>query len=173
MREVKAGSSYLSQSDLRVHFGMGQAARADGLEIRWPSGAVETVKDVEANQILTITEGRGVTRTYAVSSLTCVRDHVLEPHLRGSSILIALAAAQMPSRDAACPRPSRNWKKADVLESIQQFKEIVRANPADGSAYFYLSTLYTQMDEYAVAERYLSAPWNSIRGRERTIINSD
>ena len=61
LREVKAGSSYLSQSDLRVHFGMGQAARADNLEIRWPSGAVETVKDVEANQILTITEGRGIT----------------------------------------------------------------------------------------------------------------
>src|SRR5262245_38058511 len=48
LREVKAGSSYLSQSDLRVHFGMGQAPRADQLEIRWPSGAVEIVKNIEA-----------------------------------------------------------------------------------------------------------------------------
>jgi hypothetical protein len=61
VREVKAGSSYLSQSDLRVHFGMGRAARAERLEIRWPSGAVEVLQDVEANQILTITEGQGVT----------------------------------------------------------------------------------------------------------------
>lgn len=61
LREVKAGSSYLSQSDLRVHFGMGQAARADRLEIRWPSGATEALQDIDANQILTITEGRGVT----------------------------------------------------------------------------------------------------------------
>jgi hypothetical protein len=61
IREVKAGSSYLSQSDLRVHFGMGRAARAQQLEIRWPSGAVDVLQDVEANQILVFTEGRGVT----------------------------------------------------------------------------------------------------------------
>jgi len=61
LQEVKAGSSYLSQSDLRVHFGMGKAPRAERLEIRWPSGAVEVLQDVEANQILTVTEGHGVT----------------------------------------------------------------------------------------------------------------
>ena len=61
VREVKAGSSYLSQSDLRVHFGMGKATRAERLEIRWPSGAVDMLQDVEADQILTITEGKGVT----------------------------------------------------------------------------------------------------------------
>jgi len=61
IREVKAGSSYLSQSDLRLHFGMGRAARAQRLEIRWPSGAVDVLQDVEANQILVFTEGRGVT----------------------------------------------------------------------------------------------------------------
>jgi hypothetical protein len=61
VREVKAGSSYLSQSDMRVHFGMGHAARAERLEIRWPSGTVDALENVEANQILTVTEGRGVT----------------------------------------------------------------------------------------------------------------
>jgi hypothetical protein len=61
LREVKAGSSYLSQSDMRVHFGMGQAARADRLEIRWPSSAVEMLENLDANQIVTVTEGRGVT----------------------------------------------------------------------------------------------------------------
>jgi hypothetical protein len=61
LRVVKAGSSYLSQSDMRVHFGMGRALRAEQLEIRWPSGAVDVLQDVEGNQILTFTEGQGVT----------------------------------------------------------------------------------------------------------------
>ena len=61
VREVKAGSSYLAQNDLRVHFGLGNATKADRLEIRWPSGAVDTIESIEANQILTIREGSGVT----------------------------------------------------------------------------------------------------------------
>jgi hypothetical protein len=61
LREVKAGSSYLSQSDLRVHFGMAEAPRASHLEVRWPAGGVDTFEDIEANQILTITEGQGIT----------------------------------------------------------------------------------------------------------------
>jgi len=61
LREVKAGSSYLSQNDIRVHFGMGKAARAERLEVRWPSGEVQVLQDIEANQVLTITEGQGIT----------------------------------------------------------------------------------------------------------------
>ena len=61
VREVKAGSSYLGQSDLRQHFGLGQAAHVDRLEIRWPSGQTEVLTSLPTNQILTITEGKGVT----------------------------------------------------------------------------------------------------------------
>ena len=61
VRDVKAGSSYLAQNDLRVHFGLGNAPKADRLEIRWPSGAVDTIEGIEANQILTVREGSGVT----------------------------------------------------------------------------------------------------------------
>jgi hypothetical protein len=60
VREVQSGSSYLGQNDLRAHIGMGQATRADRLEIRWPSGATETIEDVPANHIITIREGKGV-----------------------------------------------------------------------------------------------------------------
>jgi hypothetical protein len=60
IRDVKAGSSYLSQNDLRAHFGLGAAARADRLEVLWPSGRTEGVADVPANQIITIEEGRGL-----------------------------------------------------------------------------------------------------------------
>ena len=60
MRHVKAGSSYLSQNDLRVHFGLGDAPRANHLEVHWPGGGVDRVDDVSANQILTVREGAGV-----------------------------------------------------------------------------------------------------------------
>ena len=61
VREVKSGSSYLGQNDLRVHVGLGEARRVDRIDVRWPAGRVETVRDVAANQIVTITEGQGIT----------------------------------------------------------------------------------------------------------------
>ena len=57
-REIKAGLSYLSSNDLRVHFGLGSHDHADSLEIRWPSGLVERMQDVRADQILNIEEGK-------------------------------------------------------------------------------------------------------------------
>lgn len=55
-REVKSGGSYQSQSDLRLHFGLGASSRIDELTIRWPSGRVETRQNVEANRILVFEE---------------------------------------------------------------------------------------------------------------------
>jgi hypothetical protein len=60
MREVQSGSSYLTQNDLRAHFGLGAANRSERLEIRWPSGATEVVADLPANQVITVREGDGV-----------------------------------------------------------------------------------------------------------------
>jgi len=60
VREVKAGSSYLSQNDTRVHVGLDRAESVDLLEVRWPRGGTETFKNVAANQILTIREGDGI-----------------------------------------------------------------------------------------------------------------
>jgi hypothetical protein len=61
--EVRSGGGYFSQNDLRVHFGLGGAQKVDLLEIRWPSGQIDTVKDVKANQVIYVKEGEGVTRT--------------------------------------------------------------------------------------------------------------
>jgi hypothetical protein len=60
VRDVRAGSSYLSQNDLRLHFGVGDAAIVDRLEVTWPSQRVDIVTGVAANQIVTIQEGRGL-----------------------------------------------------------------------------------------------------------------
>jgi len=57
MQEVRSGGSYLSQSDFRVHFGLGEATECS-LEIRWPSGLKENLSSVKVNQILSLTEGK-------------------------------------------------------------------------------------------------------------------
>jgi hypothetical protein len=61
--EVRSGGSYISQNDLRIHFGLGKAEKVDALEIRWPSGQVDTLKDVKANQLIYVKEGAGILRT--------------------------------------------------------------------------------------------------------------
>jgi hypothetical protein len=60
VREVRAGSSYLAQNDLRVHVGLGDAAVVDRLEVTWPSGRVEVITSVRANHIITVHDGRGI-----------------------------------------------------------------------------------------------------------------
>jgi hypothetical protein len=65
--EVRSGGSYISQNDLRVHFGIGKAEKVEVLEIRWPSGQVDTIKDIKANQLLFVKEGQGITRTMQFS----------------------------------------------------------------------------------------------------------
>jgi enediyne biosynthesis protein E4 len=59
-QEVTSQSSYYSHNDLRLHFGLGQSAKAVQIEIRWPSGEAETIKDAAINQMITIKEGSGV-----------------------------------------------------------------------------------------------------------------
>lgn len=61
--EVRSGGSYFSQNDLRVHFGIGTAEHVDLVEIRWPSGLIDKLKDVKPNQVIFIKEGAGIVRT--------------------------------------------------------------------------------------------------------------
>ncbi|MDA2934033.1 CRTAC1 family protein [Acidobacteria bacterium AH-259-D05] len=54
--EVSRAGSYLSSHDVRLHFGLGPVQQVDQLEIRWPSGTIQTLKGVSANQILRVQE---------------------------------------------------------------------------------------------------------------------
>jgi len=58
--EVHSGGSYLSQNDLRLHFGVEKRTKIDLIEVQWPSGAVDKVVDASVNRILTIKEGQGL-----------------------------------------------------------------------------------------------------------------
>jgi hypothetical protein len=52
--EVRAGNSYASTSDPRLHFGLGKAAKAERVVVRWPGGGVSTLKDIPANRELVV-----------------------------------------------------------------------------------------------------------------------
>lgn len=58
--EVASGRSYLSQSDLRIHFGLGAATRVDRLEILWANGAAETVAIPAVDRLFTVVQGKGI-----------------------------------------------------------------------------------------------------------------
>jgi enediyne biosynthesis protein E4 len=61
--EVRGGGSYLSQNDLRLHFGLGAASKMESVEIRWPGRKLETLKNVAGDHTYTIVEGRGITKS--------------------------------------------------------------------------------------------------------------
>ena len=58
--QVLSGGSYLSQNDLRVHFGLGAATKIDSVEIHWPSGQTEVLKDLDADKFYSVLEGKGI-----------------------------------------------------------------------------------------------------------------
>jgi hypothetical protein len=69
IREVRAGSGYLGQNDLRAHFGLGAAVTIDRIEVFWPSGTTDVVEHVPANRLLTIVEGAGLRQQRPLTGL--------------------------------------------------------------------------------------------------------
>lgn len=58
--EVRSGGSYISQNDLKLHFGLEKRTMVDLIQVRWPSGAVDTLTNISVNKIVTVKEGRGM-----------------------------------------------------------------------------------------------------------------
>jgi hypothetical protein len=57
IEEVRSCNGYFSASDLRIHFGLGEAKKVDLVEIRWPSGAVDALRDLDVNKLYVVEEG--------------------------------------------------------------------------------------------------------------------
>jgi enediyne biosynthesis protein E4 len=68
--EVRSGGSYYSQNDLRVHFGIDHSAKADSVDIRWPSGTTDKLTNLAANHLYVIQEGGKILKTVAMGSAT-------------------------------------------------------------------------------------------------------
>ncbi len=69
MNEVRGGGSYLSQNDLRLHFGLGANDKMSEVIIRWPNGGTETLRNLAADFIYTIVEGAGIQQKTALPAL--------------------------------------------------------------------------------------------------------
>jgi hypothetical protein len=69
LSEVRGGSSYLSQNDLRLHFGLGKEVKMTEVNIRWPNGETEILRDVAGDFIYTIVEGKGIAQKVALPAL--------------------------------------------------------------------------------------------------------
>ena len=67
--EVHGGASYLSQNDLRLHFGLGKEDKMSEVSIRWPNGETEVLRDMPADFIYTVVEGMGIQRKVALPAL--------------------------------------------------------------------------------------------------------
>jgi hypothetical protein len=67
---LRSGSSYLSQSELVLTFGLGTTAKVDAIEVQWPSGHVDKIANIPASQTITVEEGKGIvgTRAYRKAS---------------------------------------------------------------------------------------------------------
>jgi len=61
--EVMSGSSYYSQSDLRLHFGLGRTAKVESIDFTWPSGLKQSLQDLPANRLYVVQEGKGIVDT--------------------------------------------------------------------------------------------------------------
>jgi len=67
---VKTGSSYCSQSELPLTFGLGKLDKVAAVEIAWPSGRLDTLTDVAANQMITVQEGKGQIAAQPITFVT-------------------------------------------------------------------------------------------------------
>lgn len=65
IEEVEAGGSYLSQNDVRLHFGLGSGEKIESVEVRWADGRIEQVERVQPDSIITVVEGGGITAVTA------------------------------------------------------------------------------------------------------------
>jgi hypothetical protein len=61
--EVRSGGSYLSQNDLRLHFGLGSAEKVGDVEIRWPAGTMQTLHNLTSDRIYIVKEGEGIVQS--------------------------------------------------------------------------------------------------------------
>jgi enediyne biosynthesis protein E4 len=69
IEDVKSCNGYYSASDLRIHFGLGEAKKVDAVEIRWPSGAVDTLKDLDVNRLYVVEEGGKILKNEALAGV--------------------------------------------------------------------------------------------------------
>jgi len=152
IRELDGGNSFCGQSDRRLHFGLGTDTVVEKLEIRWPSGGVQVMENIEANQILAVTEPA---ETLASSSLIPtkrdsmpVEREVIEPEIDSAEaeVLLADLEAQIRARPDDVVIGSRYRQAAVAAHQYERpvafFEEMVAEHPENRYLRLQLSGAY-------------------------------
>ncbi len=130
VREVGSQASYLSQNSLTEHFGLGDAQKADTLEIVWPSGSRQVLVDVAADQVLDVVEGEEPAKTAPVTD----REQVLR--------FWELYREATDHRVAGRTR-----------EAVSTYERALELKDDHEDALYHLGNMYVAMGEYAAAEQ--------------------
>ena len=139
--EVQSGASFYSQSSFTLHFGLGQAERADTVTVRWPGGGVETWKEIPANSRCTLTEGNAVPACKPYSAILAGG-----PQFQDSSAFQTSGSAGRVD--------GNTHVSAERAETNARLAELVRGYPAAGAAV----EKYLSGDLAASAEALLALP---------------
>ena len=107
MKEIRGGGSYLSQNDLRLHFGLGANTRITTVEIRWPIGTRETLHGLAADSIYTIEEGNGVRSARRFEKPTTCDDGGHPGAARSRS-------GDLPGERDSAPQPGRAARAGEI-----------------------------------------------------------
>ena len=112
--EVRSGGSYLSQNDLRLHFGLGAADRVDRVEVRWPSGSTQTLQNLGSDRFYIVKEGEGI--------VTHDRDKVRTDDANASPTV----SGQIAATDSGCDRHLRS-AHVEVARNVRCTPSLNRA----------------------------------------------
>ena len=129
--EVRSGSTFMSQSDFRLQFGLGAASTAEAVEVQWPGGALEKIGALPAGQIVTITEGKGVTGSDAIHQMT--------------ALLLALALGQTaPDCGKFFAAGLQEYQRKDLSKALIAFRAAVQCDPKLVQAHLAIADIYAE-----------------------------
>jgi enediyne biosynthesis protein E4 len=159
VQEVRGGGSYYSQNDLRVNFGLGSATKVDRIEVRWPNGKEQVWTDVQANRIVTLTEGADVAATLAEARRYFHADEPIKAIEILSAIVDRLSAESIERREAEQLLGLALFATGRYAEAIPRLEATRRWAAENLELSYALSQAYIQTQRPVDARRVIAASY--------------
>jgi hypothetical protein len=122
-QEIRSGGSYLSQSDMRAHFGLAAALSADQLVVRWPSGQIDTLNQLAGDRIYSVLEGSGVVDRIRLAPAAIKLKHNRPPTFSQGAPHAASGTPPTAAGIAAHPHAGDTQKQDDSGTALPQARQ--------------------------------------------------